>query len=55
MTDVRGHCHVARPLAPCAAVFADESKGGNASLEQDENVPLGNGGATAVAPFFLCS
>jgi hypothetical protein len=44
MTASRGHCEVVRVQAPCAAAIAYGSKGGNASLEQDAIVPLGNEG-----------
>ncbi len=52
MTDARGHCQVVRVSAPCVAAIANGSKGGNASLEQDEIVPLGNRGRLRPPPFF---
>ena len=54
MTDACGHIHVVRAPAHCASVIVQGSKGGNASLEQDGIVPLGNGGVATAAPFFYC-
>ena len=53
MTDACGHIHVVRGPAHCASVIVQGSKGGNASLEQDGIVPLGNGGWLRPPPFFI--
>lgn len=52
MTDRRGHDLVGRAPARARAVVATGSKGGMATEKEHDDVPLGNEGAAAAAPFF---